>query len=377
MPSMTHRQRVLAAIHHQPVDRVPTDMWATVEVQENLFRHFGIDAGQGASPTGTESSRGVEATLELFDRLDIDGILGVTPPYVGPPPRTEPDYWENEWGMGYRRQAYATGAYNEMVHHPLAEAETIADLEAYHWPDPDWYDYAALPGLVARCGGRAICCGYTAVFYYHNLLRGLELSLMDPLLRPEFTHHLIQRLSDSFTEYHRRCFEATRGLIDVTQVTDDFGSQHGLLISPRSFDEFYRAPIQRGIDLARSYGILVFHHDDGDMRPLLPALTEMGIDILNPIQWRCGDWDLPALKAHFGARLCFHGAVDNQHTLPFGRPEDVRAEVRRLIAALADDRTGLIIGPCHNLQPNTPIENIIAMYEAVDEYGTTEGAENH
>ena len=168
------------------------------------------------------------------------------------------------------------------------------------------------------------------------MLRGLELSLMDPILRPEFTHHLLERLSDFFTEYHRRCFEASRGMVDMTQVTDDFGSQNGLLVSPRVFDRFYRAPLQRGIDLAKSHGLIVFHHDDGDMRVLLPRLVEMGIDVLNPIQWRCGEWDLAALKGPvWSACLCFHSAVDNQQTLPFGGPADVREEVRRLIQTLA------------------------------------------
>ena len=228
-------------------------------------------------------------------------------------------------GMGYRNQGYGSGVYGEQVHYPLAEAQTIADLTAYHWPDPDWYDYAALPGLIARSRQRATCVGYTAVFYYHNLLRGLELSLMDPLERPDFTQYLEARLSDFFNEYHRRCFEATRGLADMTQVTDDYGSQTGLLISPRVYDTFYRGPMQRAIDLAHSYGLLVFHHDDGDCRKLLPRLIEMGIDLLNPIQWRCGSWDLAALKRDYGARLCFHSAVDNQYTLPFGSPDEVRA----------------------------------------------------
>jgi len=106
------------------------------------------------------------------------------------------------------------------------------------------------------------------------------------------------------------------------------------------------------------------------MRRLLPALTGMGIEVLNPIQWRCGNWDLAALKAEYGKRLCFHGAVDNQQTLPFGTPDDVRAEVKWLMGTLASDGTGFIIGPCHNLQPVTPIENIVALYEAALEYGT-------
>ncbi len=109
------------------------------------------------------------------------------------------------------------------------------------------------------------------------------------------------------------------------------------------------------------------------MRPLLPTLTEMGIDILNPIQWRCGDWDLGALKREFGDHLCFHGGVDNQHTLPHGTPDEVRAEVKRLVETLASDRTGLILAPCHNIQPITPVENIVAMYEAAREYGTFSG----
>lgn len=356
-------------------------MWATAEVQEQLYAHFGIETGRapvdGLSLTSAGSisllggalTRNVSAILELWERLDVDGILMVMPPYIGPPLATTGAISYNEWGMGSRRQAYAGGVYNEQVIYPLAAAETIADLEAYRWPDPDWYDYAALPALAERCGGRAICCGYTAPFYYHNMLRGLEESLMDPILRPEFTHHLIARISDFFTEFHRRCFSALHGAADMTQVTDDFGSQRSLLISPQVFERFYRTPLQRAIDLAKEYGLLVFHHDDGDMRPLLPRLVEMGIDILNPIQWRCGDWDLAALKAEVGDRICFHSGVDNQHTLPTGRPADVRTEVRRLVQTLASDGTGFILGPCHNLQAITPIENIIAMYEAAREYG--------
>jgi uroporphyrinogen decarboxylase len=371
---MDRRARILAAITHQVVDRVPTDMWATPEVQEKLFMYFGIATARDTSPGGISLlgghlTRDVAAILELWERLDIDGILMVMPPYSGPALPDAGDLRVDEWGMGWRRQGYETGAYSEQVVYPLAQAETIADLEAYHWPDPDWYDYAALPALAARCRGRAICCGYTAPFYYHNMLRGLELSLMDAILRPEFTQHLTGRLSDFFTEFHRRCFEALHGRADMTQVTDDFGSQNGLLISPRVFDRFYRAPLQRGIDLAKNYGLRVFHHDDGDMRPLLPRLVEMGIDILNPIQWRCGEWDLAVLKTQYGGRVCFHSAVDNQQTLPFGRPADVRAEVQGVIQALASDHTGFILGPCHNLQAVTPIENIIALYDSGREYG--------
>ena len=350
MTSMTPRERMLAAIQHQPVDRLPTDIWATPEVWARLKEHFQTSD-----------------TADVIEKLGIDGFAGASPRYIGPPLKDEGGIHYDEWGMGYRAQGYGTGDYDEQVVYPLADAQTIEDLEKYPWPSPDWYDYSDIARQALAHPDRAIKSGYTAPFYFHNKLRGLEQSLIDPLEKPEFTHFLLQRISDVFTEYHRRCFEAAHGLLHVTEVTDDFGSQHGLMISPKIFDRFYREPMQRGIDLAHEYEIIVFHHDDGDNRKLLPRLIEMGIQVLNPIQWRCGDWDLRALKQQFGEKLCFHGGVDNQQTLPFGTPAEVRAEVRMLKQTLGQDGTGYIIAPCHNIQSITPLENIIAMYEAAAE----------
>lgn len=345
IPLMTHRERILAALNHQPVDRFPTDIWAVPEVWQKLFAHFQT-----------------QSKLEVFEHLNIDGIMDIAPDYIGPAVKKEADYYEDEWGMGYSRQAYGTGEYFEQTYFPLAEAETIQDLQNFTWPSPDWYDYTSLRQKAAAFPNRAIMCGYSAVFYFHNKLRGLEKSFMDPLLKPDFTRYLLSRIMEIFLETHRRCFEAASDVIDLTQVTDDFGSQTNLLISLKTFDTFYRAHLQSAIDLAKTYQIQVFHHDDGDIRKLLPRLTEMGIDLLNPIQWRCGDWDLDWLKSEFGAKLCFHGGIDNQHTLPFGSAADVAAEVRRVKQSLGKDGTGLIIAPCHNIQANTAIENIIALY---------------
>ena len=125
----------------------------------------------------------------------------------------------------------------------------------------------------------------------------------------------------------------------------------------------------RCIALAKEFGIKVFHHDDGAMADFLPDLVELGIDILNPIPRHCPGMDAASLKARWGHRLCFHGAVENQRTLPFGTPEEVRAEVRHCIDALGGDGTGYILAPCHNLQPVTPLENILAMYDEARRYG--------
>ncbi len=345
---MNHCERIMAAIERRPLDRFATDIWCVPEIHERLLEYCGTDTWAG-----------------VLDALDIDGIIHLRPPYVGP---ALPDLGEglrqDEWGMVYRQQAYAGGVYEEQVGYPLAGAETIADIDAYSWPDSNWYDYGALPDLCAEWPGRAIEIGYTAIFYYHNKLRGLELSLMDLALRPEFSRHLIRRIADTFFAYHEQCFQAARGVMHVTQVTDDFGSQTGLLISRSMVDAYYRPWIERAIGLARGYGLKVFHHDDGAIYSLIPDLLEMGIDVLNPIQWRCKGMDRAAIGANWGDRVCFHGGVDNQATLPFGSPEDVAAEVADNLCLLGREGTGYILAPCHNIQAITPLKNILAMYQA-------------
>ena len=371
---MTPRERVLGAINHEKIDKLPSDMWVTPEVMEALLDHFGIDPGDDADQgivtfNGGKVPASPKAILALWDELHVDGILNVAPPYIGPEHEERNGILYNEWGFGYEKQRYGSGTYLEQVSYPMAELETIDDLKRYPWPDPDWYDYEALPGLIERCGGRVVNVGYTAVFYFHNLLRGLEQSLIDTVAYPDLTRYLVGRVSDFFHEYHSRCVEAAGDFIDTTQVTDDFGSQHGFLISPDVFHEFYQDPMQKAMDLAKRYGIKVFHHDDGDLRGLLPDLVKMGIDVLNPIQYKCGNWDLRALKAEYGDRVCFHSGVDNQDVLPFGSPDDVKAEVKKLVETLGGDGTGYIVCPSHNIQPNTPVENVVALYEAANEYG--------
>ncbi len=349
---MNARERILAAVNHQPVDRIPTDIWATNEVWDKLHAHFGPG-------------------VDIVEQLHVDTISQVGPEYVGPAlPAASADEQVDCWGIVNRRTAYATGSYWEQAVAPLSEATTIDDLERYNWPQAEWFDCALMRKQATQFRqSHAVMCGYMAPFYYHNLLRGLEKSMMDPLEDPEFTHHLLWRLSDAFYAIHRRYFEACSGLIDMSQVTDDYGSQTGPLISMDVFREFYKPHLQRFINLCHEFNIKVFHHDDGAIRPFIPDLIAMGIDVLNPIQHECPGMDMKQLKSDFGSKICFHGGVDNQRVLPFGTTEQVRQEVRDCIDALGGDRTGYILAPCHNLQAVSPVENILALYDEAWEYG--------
>ena len=349
---MNSRERMLAAINRQPVDRIPTDIWSTPEVWQKLRNHFGEDA-------------------DIMSELHIDGINRVMPVYIGPSLSEVPegeiiDYW----GLRSKFIPHEGGAYPEIFYHPLAEAKTIDDLNGYQWPRADWFDYSQMRDqAMMKRKKRVVQAGYMAPFFFHNLLRGLEQSLMDPLIDPELTHEIVSRIADFHYEQHRRMFEACEGLIDLSQVTDDLGCQTGPLISVEIYREFYAPHHKRMIDLCREFGIKVFHHDDGGCRPFIPILVDMGIDVLNPIQWNCPGMDMEELKAEFGNRICFHGAIENQEILPFGTPEDVRAEVRHCIDTLAGDGTGYILASSHNIQVISPVENIIAMYDEAYNYG--------
>jgi len=343
---------MLAAMNLQPVDRVPTDIWAVGEVWQQLKDRFG-------------------EYPEILSALHIDGMASVGAPYIGPAlPEVPEGSIVDCWGIQYRSLPYETGVYYEQSVWPLDKARTIDDLESYQWPVAEWFDYSKMrETALAGRKNQVVLCGYMTIFYMHLLLRGLEQSLVDPHDDAEFTHHLLNRASDLLYEYHRRMFEAADGLIDLAQVTDDFGSQAAPLISLQTFRTYYRPHLERFIGLCREHNIKVFHHDDGAIRPFLPDLVDMGIDILNPVQSACQGMEMDGLKRDFGSKLCFHGGIDNQDVLPFGTPDDVRAAVRAAIDALASDGTGYILAPCHNLQAVTPMDNIVAMYDEAWQYG--------
>ncbi|HBC86858.1 MAG TPA: uroporphyrinogen-III decarboxylase-like protein [Lentisphaeria bacterium] len=349
---MNSRERILAAINHQPVDRIPTDIWATPEVTQKLKEHF----GEG---------------VDYFSKLHIDGMSGVGPDYIGPALPVMPEGEGIDiWGMKTRKAEHAGGTYNEQCFYPLSEATCMDDIVKYKWPSADWFDYSKMKEKAKELRKtKVVTCGYMAPFYFHNKLRGLEQSFVDLMAEQELAHEIIRRVSDFFYEHHKKMFEACDGLIDISQVTDDLGSQTGPMISLDTYTEFYAPQHRRLIKLCKDYGIKVFHHDDGSNRIFLPMLVEMGIDILNPVQWTCPDMDMVGLKKEFGKKVCFHGAVENQRILPFGTPEEVRAEVRHCIDSLAGDKTGYILAPCHNLQGITPVENILAMYDEAWNYG--------
>ena len=264
---------------------------------------------------------------------------------------------------------YGTGAYREAVTHPLAGYQSVEQIQAhYRWPSPDWWSYEHLGAQIQGKQDLPIRGGGSEPFLTYKDLRGHEQAYMDLVTNPEIVHYCLDRLFDLAYQNTSRIFEAIPGQVLIGYVAEDMGSQTSLLFSRRHIWTFLLPRMQRMIDLVHQAGAYVFFHSDGAVRPIIPDMIEIGIDVLNPIQWRCAGMDRSALKTDFGPQLVFHGAMDNQHTLPFGTKEAVRAEVRENISLLGD-RGGFILAPCHNIQAITPPENIVCMYAEAHAFG--------
>jgi uroporphyrinogen decarboxylase len=339
---MSPRERWLAVLNRARPDRVPMDYWATPEATEKLLRHCGCP---------DEAS--------LFAKLHIDRPVTVEPVYVGPAVPKDADVF----GCRYRDVRYATGVYRECIHHPLAGFATLDELEkGYSWPSPDWWDYSGLPAQAAARPDAPVRGGGSEPFLTYKDLRGGEQAFVDLIENPDIVHACLDRLYGLAYENTRRIYETLPGAVNMSYVAEDMGSQDDLMYSPAQIREFFIPRMKRMIDLAHQAGVFVFHHSDGGVRRIIPDMIEAGIDVLNPIQWRCGGMEREGLKRDFGDRLVFHGGVDNQRTLPFGTVEDVRAEVRDNLAILGAGG-GYILGPCHNIQAVSPAENVVALYE--------------
>jgi len=346
--TMTPRERWLAVLTRRTPDRVPMDYWATDETNAKLMRHL--------------RCADIDTALQ---RLHVDRPLSVGPKYVGPTPPAGSDVF----GMRHRDVDYGTGAYSEVVFNPLAQYQSVEEIErAYTWPSPDWWDYSTIREQIAGQEHRPIRGGGSEPFLTYKSLRGQEQAFMDLVLNPEIVHYCLDKLFDLAYENTRRIFEQIPGKAMITYVAEDMGSQSGLMFSPQQIRTFLLPRMKRIIDLSHEGGAFVFHHNDGSCRAILPDMIAAGIDVLNPIQWRCKGMEREGLKRDFGDRLIFHGAVDNQYTLPFGTAEEVRQEVLDNLRILGAGG-GYILAPCHNIQANTTVENIIAMYETGYENG--------
>jgi uroporphyrinogen decarboxylase len=342
---MTSRERVLLAIDHKQTDRTPADYGAHEEVSKRLIEKLGV--------VGTEG---------LLEALHVD-MRPIGCPYGLPDSAPDADgYVRTMWGARRRPTDPGDGRPNYIS--PFDENTTVDDVHAHAWPNPAAIDFSKVRAECEKYYGKYATYGAPWSPFFHEIgwLVGQENFYLWMGTKPDVVKALIDHFVDYEVEATRRFLEAAGGMIDITYFGNDFGTQRGLFISPAMWQEFMRAPLKRYYDVSHEYGCRVMQHSCGAIRDIIPSWIEDGVNVLDPIQVAAAGMDLPGLVRDFGDRLCFHGGVDTQRTLPFGSTADVRAEVRSYIR-LTRERGGYILCGSQAFIEDIPLDNILAMYD--------------
>jgi len=359
--TMTPRERVLAVLNRDPVDRLPVDLWYAPEVGEVLRRHCGV-----------------EDDLSMYRALNLDKIVWVFMDYKTASGEragaqsgagAETGGERTMWGVPLKQIQAGDAHYAEFGTPPLARYSSVASLADYPWwPDVKQFDYESAASKAREASKDFAVIGpWVSLFEIYCQLRGMEQSLMDVVEAPEYVNAVLDRLESIQTEMMQRFFAFAGASLDLVFISDDIAGQRSLLMSPALWKKYLQPRLKRWCELIHAYNLHVFYHTDGAARRLLGPIIDCGVDVLNPIQHSCTGMDMVELKREFGDRVVFHGGVDNQFALPRGTPDDVRREVRYCLETLGAGREGYICCSCHNVQAGTPLENILAMIETAQQ----------
>ncbi len=356
---MTPKERIRQALEHRQPDRVPIGYVATPEVNDNLKKYLGLDNDKS-----------------LLKRLGVD-YRWVTPGYKGPKELLFEDCWDKPgidiWGVERKNVSNAYGTYREISNFPLKDIKDAGELEDYPWPEIDWIDFDILGDKTKELDEEdeywiILNAMSGSIFEMSWYMRGMEQFLIDLLISPEIAAGIIKRLYQFAIDSIDRAIEATDGRIDMVFFADDVASQEGMLISVDTWREMIK-PWHKGFyEKAHSLGTKTAYHSCGAIEPIINDLIEIGLDLLNPLQFSARGFLSPQeLKNKYGNRLSFLGGMDIQKVLPFYSPEGIKKETERLISILGKDG-GYIIQATHNIQPDTPPENIVAMHDTAMAY---------
>lgn len=354
---MKPRERVWMALHHEKPDRCPMQVSFTPEFADRLKADMGMKGMKIHNPHGGGNTYEIERALG--EDLLLTSVGWANSYYQAD------ETYTDEWGIGWKSIQYTTpygpGRYTEISQHPLADDQAIDDYVA---PDPDRPElYAEAEWMIREFKDQYWIVGVTVttVFECAWALRGYERLLSDLALHPDLAERILEIPYRFHLAAAKRLVEMG---VDMIWIGDDVGTQKGMLISPKMWQKFFKPRMANFIGELKAINaqVKVAYHSDGNIYPIIPELIEIGLDVLNPVQPAC--MDPCRLKREFGENLCFWGSVDEQYTLPFGSPDRVRAEIIDRLKTLGESG-GLILGPTHHVQLDTPLENFWAMVNCI------------
>ncbi|MCX6621048.1 MAG: hypothetical protein NTY38_08185 [Acidobacteria bacterium] len=341
---MTSRERVVNALQKRPVDRVPVFMWfhpATARKLASMLEiplaALGEAMGNDIRQTWVNNNYAMEG---IVHEQDGEGHL---------------DWWGVKWEKQH--------GFNQIAHFPLAGVSRDEVL-AYQFP----YDrkeelLGFMDPIVIAPGECFIGCDVSpCIFEMYWRLRGMEDAMLDMGQDPELAEEMFRRCAEfSIVLGEEAC---RRFRLDWFWAGDDVAGQSCMMMSPKSWTKLVKPHLKSVFDVGKRFGLPVAYHCCGALRAIIPGLIEIGLDVLNPVQSNCPGMEPLELKREFGSAIAFMGGVDTQGLLPNGSAAEVRRETERLISGMTADGGGYILAASHTISPETPDENIFAMYEA-------------
>lgn len=339
---MTPKQRVHAALKREPVDRVPIAMWFHPGTRALLAGLLEIP------PAYVDDVMGSDVHMTWVN--NNYAMEGIVHEHDG---QNHVDFWGIEWTK--------QGPYNQVTRFPLVDASPD-EVRSYRFPvEHKEFLLARMDPLVATAAEYFLGCDVSpCVFEMYWRLRGLEQTLLEMASEPQLTDEMFGRCADFAVELSE---EACRRFpLDWLWSGDDVASQLSMMMSPQTWRSLIKPHQKRVFDVGKAHGLWVAHHCCGALRPIIPDLIEIGLDVLNPVQCSCPGMDPLELKREFGHDLAFMGGVDTQGVLPNGTVDDVRRATRQLIDGMTGDGGGYILAASHTVPPETPTDNIFAMY---------------
>ncbi|MCP4165981.1 MAG: hypothetical protein GY759_08835 [Chloroflexi bacterium] len=378
---MNGRERLLATLNHQEPDRVPIDLGGIVTgitkgANANLKRYIGIESDD---PIVDRIQQLAQPSQALLDRLHVDTrYLFMSASRDWSDIELSDDTYQDEFGV-IRKAAISPldgdVLYYDFIDHPLKDVETIDDLAKLEWPDP--HDPARFAGLEEQAQAMQQETGHGimvnligSIFEFSWYLRGYMDYFSDLVLNPE----LVQAQLDAMLEYQMalmgEMLDRVGPYLSVVMTGSDLGTQRAPMIAPETYKAIVWPRYCKFWDMIKSKTeAKLFYHSCGSIVPMIPLLIEGGVDVIHPLQPKAVDMgDRRRLKREFGDRLAFWGGFDQQEVLPFGTPEQVRDEARRLLDEFMPGG-GYVFAAGHNIQADVPPENIVALFDTVYEYG--------
>ncbi len=380
---MNSRERVYAAANHREPDRVPicfgggsgtfiTECPPDGKVCSQLYEYLGLTDAEPIQISDV-FTQPTNIDQRVVQRLhsDMNTVACNAPRAV-----IEPDgskTWPWFCGMRIRK----IGLYDEPFDFPMRHMTTKQDIDNYPWPD---LSVNIMDGVVERAKylheetdyfvvGR--CISTMLPFLGYALLSGMDKWLMDMKLYPEFYHQLSRKLLEIGTAIHDQFFGGIGQYLDGVNIHDDLGTQTGLFMSHDDYVKFvkpYTAEIIKNIRKHLRPEAKIILHSCGSVYDAIPDLIEIGVDVLNPVQPLARNMEPWRLKKEFGDEIAFLGGLDIQKLLPQGTVDQIREGAKKLIQEYSRGG-GFIFATSHNIEPDTPPENIVAAFDAAYEYG--------